>query len=95
MEVIIQKSNKKDKKLQAVIDGKRTVQFGLKNASDFTRHKDPERKARYINRHKKEDWTDPYRASTLSRYILWNLPTIGASIKDMNRRFGIKIIKKF
>jgi hypothetical protein len=44
MEVIIQKSNKKDKKLQAVIDGKRTVQFGLKNASDFTINKDPEKK---------------------------------------------------
>jgi hypothetical protein len=40
MEVVIQQSRKKGKKLDAVIDGKKTVSFGQKNASDFTLHKD-------------------------------------------------------
>jgi DNA-directed RNA polymerase subunit M/transcription elongation factor TFIIS len=47
--------SQRHKKLEAVIDGKKTVPFGQKNASDFTLHKDPERKARYINRHKKNE----------------------------------------
>ena len=53
MEVIIKKSRKPDKKFDAVIDGKKTVSFGAKNYSDYTLHKDDERKTRYINRHKK------------------------------------------
>ena len=57
MEVIIKKSKKADKKFDAVIDGKKTVSFGSKGMSDYTLHKDDERKNRYINRHKKnEDW---------------------------------------
>ena len=46
MQVVIQKSHLPHKKLEAVIDGKRTVPFGQTNASDFTLRKDPERKAR-------------------------------------------------
>ena len=40
-EVVITKSNRKDKKMQAIIDGKKTVHFGQKNASDYTIHNDP------------------------------------------------------
>ena len=54
MEVIIRKSTKKDKKFDAIVDGKKTVSFGAAGMSDFTKHKDPERKDRYINRHKKK-----------------------------------------
>ena len=49
MEVIIRKSTKKDKKFDAIVDGKKTVSFGAAGMSDFTKHKDPERKERYIN----------------------------------------------
>ena len=63
MEVIITKSKKKDKKFDAIIDGKKTISFGAKGYSDFTQHKDPERKQRYLNRHKKnENWNDPKTA---------------------------------
>ena len=40
MEVVIQKSRRKDKKLDAVIDGKKTISFGAAGMSDFTLHKD-------------------------------------------------------
>ena len=53
MNIEISKSNKKDKKLTAVIDGKKTIHFGDSNYSDFTKHKDEARKERYIDRHKK------------------------------------------
>ena len=86
-EIIISKSKNKDKKYDARIDGKRTVSFGSAQHSDFTKHKDPERKQRYLDRHKKnENWSDPTTAGYLSRWILWAKPTIEESIKDLNKR---------
>ena len=52
IEIIITPSKKSDKKFDASIDGKKTVSFGAKGYSDFTQHKDPARKQRYLNRHK-------------------------------------------
>ena len=86
-EIIITKSKNKDKKYDARIDGKKTVSFGSAQPSDFTKHKDPERKQRYIDSHKKnENWSDPTTAGYLSRWILWAKPTIEESIKDLNKR---------
>jgi hypothetical protein len=69
-------------------DGTKT-RFGQQGAPDFTITKDEERKRLYRLRHKKDLETgDPKRAGYLSYYILWNLPTISASVKDYNRRFG-------
>ena len=39
MEVVLTKSEKPDKKYSARIDGSKTVNFGQKGASDFTKHK--------------------------------------------------------
>lgn len=73
------------------------VHFGAKKNgipySDYTIHKDPDRKARYIARHQKnEDWSDLNRAGAWSRWLLWNEPTLHDSIKDMEKRFNIKIV---
>lgn len=90
----IVKSTRSDKKLMAVFEechsGRtKTVHFGAVNYSDFTIHHDPERKQRYINRHSKnENWDDPTTAGALSRFILWNKPTLKASIADYKKRFG-------
>ena len=90
MNIEISKSNKKDKKLKAVIDGKKTIHFGQAGASDFTKHKDPERKDNYISRHKKrEDWgkTGVDTAGFMSKNLLWNKPTLEASVNDLNKRY--------
>ena len=72
----------------AIIDDRKTIHFGAKKYSDFTIHKDEERKQRYLNRHKKnENWNDPLTASFYATNILWNKPTITESIRDTNRRF--------
>ena len=69
------------------------IHFGQKGSSDYTFHKDKTRKERYLKRHEKnEDWNDLNKAGTFSRYILWNKPSIIASIKDMEKIFNIKII---
>jgi len=90
----IQPSERKDKKLVAVfgLDTGRTktVHFGAKGASDFTLNKDPERKERYLNRHsKRENWENPLTAGALSRWILWNKPTLKGSIADFKKRFNL------
>jgi len=88
MEIIISKSNRKDKKLKAVIDNKKTVHFGQAGASDMTQHKNEDRKKLYIDRHKKnENWNDYKTAGFYAKHILWNKPTIQESIKDTNNKF--------
>ena len=96
MQIVISPSSKPDKKFEARIDGKKSIHFGAKNYEDYTIHKDPERKERYIDRHSKnEDWNNPLTAGFYSRWILWNKPTITESIRDTNRRFpNLNIIYK-
>ena len=86
--IVIQPSNKKGKKYDAVIDGKKTVSFGASGYSDFTKHKDEDRKNNYIARHKpNQNWKDHTTAGSFAKNILWNKPTIKASIRDTNRKF--------
>ena len=96
MEVVIQTSRRKDKKLDAVIDGKKTISFGAAGMSDFTLHKDDDRKDRYIARHQKnENWRHPKTAGFYSKHILWNKPTLQASVNDLNARYkNINVIFK-
>jgi hypothetical protein len=96
MKVEIKPSTQKTKKLMAIFyddNGKKikTVHFGAKGMSDFTIHKDKERKERYLDRHRKrENWNEPMTAGALSRWILWNKPTLKASITDYKKRFKLK-----
>ena len=95
MKLTIKKSTKPKKKYMAVFRDKgkivRTTHFGARGMSDYTRHKDKTRKARYIKRHKKrENWNDKFSAGALSRYILWGEPTLHESIKKYKKRFRLK-----
>jgi hypothetical protein len=88
--VSIKKSTIKNKKYTAIfeINGrKKTTHFGFKGMSDYTRHKDPARKKRYSLRHSKDlNTKNPAKAGFLSMFILWNKPTLSASIADYRRR---------
>ena len=93
--VVIKKSDKSGKKFMAIFKDKdkkeKTIHFGAEGMSDFTIHKAPKRKARYIARHRKrENWNNPLTAGALSRWILWGEPTLSASIKDFKNRFKLK-----
>ena len=94
MKVIIKKSTNAKKKYMAIFyDGEKkvkTTHFGAANMSDFTKHKDEARKKNYLNRHQaRENWQDYKSAGSLSRYILWNKPTLRASIADYKKRFRL------
>lgn len=89
---ILSKSNLKTKKYMVYTPNGKTIQFGAAGYEDYTIHMDDKRKQRYLNRHKNEDWNDLNKAGTWSRYILWNIPSIHSSIKDMENKFNIKIV---
>lgn len=93
--VYLQKSNKPNKKYMVTI-GRKTVHFGSVGYSDYTKHKDPDRKKNYISRHKtRENWTKSgiKTAGFWSRWILWNEPGLLKSIKATEKKFKIKIIR--
>ena len=69
----------------------KTIRFGAFGMSDYTIHKDDKRKNNYIARHKvRENWADPSTAGFWSHWVLWNLPSISASLKDTINRFHLK-----
>ena len=95
IKVIIKKSNKEGKKLMAIFtmdNGRtRTTHFGASGMDDYTKTRDKEQKQRYLERHRRnENWNNPLSAGALSRWILWNKETRGASINDFKRRFNLK-----
>jgi hypothetical protein len=90
--VNIKKSNKSGKKLMATFEvggKKKIIHFGAAGMSDYTKHKNLERRNRYIFRHRKDLKTgDPTRAGYLSMFVLWNKPTLSASVADYRRRLA-------
>ena len=90
MEVVIQKPKKPDKKYDARTNGTKTVSFGQKGASDFTKHKNKDLKYRHIDRRKaRDDWTKSgvKAAGWMSKHVLRNMRTVQASIDDINKKF--------
>lgn len=91
---IVKRSTNKNKKYMVITPSGKTIHYGGSGYSDFTKHKDPERKKRYIDRHKKrENWTKSgiNTAGFWARWHLWNKETSKDSIKDIEKRFNIKI----
>ena len=80
-------------KYKAVFDNDgrtKSTKFGASGMDDFTLAKNVEQRDRYRTRHAKDLKTnDPTRAGYLSWFILWNKPTIEASIADYRRRFNM------
>ena len=92
MRVEISKSTRADKKYQAVSNGK-TVHFGAVGYQDYTQHQDPKRRDNYISRHGSEDWSRSNIMSPafMSRWLLWEKPSITAAIANLNRKYkGVK-----
>ena len=95
MKVIIKKSTNPEKKYMAIFydDSKKkvkTTHFGAAGMSDYTKHKDPERKKRYLARHKaRENWNNYMSAGSLSRYILWGEPAFRKSVNKYKERFNL------
>ena len=95
IKVVIKNSTKSEKKMMAVFTmdngRKKTVHFGSAGMDDYTKTRNKEQKSRYLKRHRRnEKWNSPMTAGALSRWVLWNKETRGASIADYKRRFSLK-----
>ncbi len=99
IEVKISKSTNSKKKLMAqfylhkgVPKPFKTTHFGAAGYTDYIKSKEKERRARYLERHKKENWNDYKSAGSLSRWILWGPSTnLQNNIKSFATRFKLKI----
>ena len=91
----VRKSHKSEKKWDAVFDKngrEKVVSFGAAGMSDYTKHKDKTRRARYLQRHKGmgEHWDKPDTPGALSRWILWGPSTsFRKSVKAYKKRFRL------
>jgi L-rhamnose mutarotase len=96
MFVNITKSTRQGKKMMAIFYDEtkkklKTTHFGAVGYNDYTITGDLQAKMNYLQRHeKREDWSDYMTPGSLSKHILWNKPTIKASIEDYLHRFKLK-----
>ena len=94
---IIKPSSRKDKKLMVLMGPDMTHHFGQAGYEDYTTANNDVKKKSYIARHSvNEDWSKKgiHTAGFWAKHVLWNKPTIRGSIKDLQKKFGIKIIYK-
>jgi len=96
MYVNITKSTRQGKKMMAIFYDEakkkvRTSHFGAVGYNDYTITGDLQAKMNYIARHKeRENWNDYMSSGSLAFYILWDKPTLTASIQEYMRRFKLK-----
>lgn len=96
MYVNIKPSTSQGKKMMAIFYDEakkkvKTTHFGAVGYDDYTGHQDLQRKMNYLSRHEtREDWNDYMSSGCLSKYILWNKPSLTESIKDYMNRFKLK-----
>ncbi len=94
--VYLKKSTKPDKKFMVKV-GNKTIHFGARGMSDYTIHKDKDRMKLYVKRHggMNENWKKSGIATAgfWSKHLLWNKPSLTDSMKDIEKKFRIKIKK--
>ena len=88
--MFITQSTRKDKRYMATFHNGTKVHFGLKGAETYIDHQDKAKREAYLKRHaKNEDWSNPYTAGALSRWILWNGENISGNISEFKKRFKL------
>ena len=88
------KSTRQGKKYVAIFSDGVKTHFGGAGCGDFTVYsaRDPriarQKRRAYIARHgATESWKDPRTPATLSRFILWEKPTIAEALLAYRRKF--------
>lgn len=75
----------------ATFSNGKTVHFGSEGSKTYLDHGDKKKREAYLARHKvNENWTDPYSAGALSRFLLWGDSTsLEANHQAFMRKFGV------
>ena len=97
----VTRSARRGKKLTAVFEspsGRRLIRhFGAAGHGDYTLYwrvsprLAAEKRRQYIARHGRggEDWEDPTTPGALSRYLLWEKPTLREALAAFRARFSV------
>lgn len=73
-----------------VFDDKTRVPFGAFGMGDYTINKDPARRRLYLLRHRsRENWNNPKTPGALSRWLLWETPSLEKNLSLFKSRFGL------
>jgi hypothetical protein len=69
----------------------KTTKFGAAGMDDYTKTHDKEQRARYIQRHSRnENWSDPTSAGSLSKHLLWGESTsLMANLRAFRNKFNL------
>ena len=67
------------------------IHFGDDRYQDFTIHQDPERKKRYLARHK-DDPKSLHTPGGLSRDILWSRNNLQDAAKFASQKHGVRVV---
>lgn len=97
MIITLKKSPNRQKKYRVIFDNATTVDFGASGYEDYTIHKNKIRMKSYLKRHKpREKWgkTGIKTAGFWSRWLLWHKPSLNEAKRNIEKRFGVKIILK-
>lgn len=93
---ILKISDRNDKRFVIIMDNMKH-HFGLKGGKTFIDNRTEKERLNYLARHKvNENWEKSgiHTAGFWSRWLLWNKPTLSESIKDVEKKFNVKIINK-
>jgi hypothetical protein len=97
MDFVLSRSDKYTKKyvvkfINPKTGRQKSLNFGAFGMEDYTTSKDDKRRERYLQRHHaREDWKDLSSAGAWSRWLLWEKKTLPSAIRNMEKKFGIKI----
>lgn len=92
----VHRSSNPRKKYVAIFDDGSRVHFGGKGCMDYTLYYAKEgrvvadsKRRLYLKRHRaRENWEDPKSPGALSRWLLWEEPTLANALKKFKKRFG-------
>jgi len=95
----LRKSTRKDKKWSMEMPSYgHTHHFGAKGMRDRTLIKNPAERMKawksYQARHRKDPIGDVHSPAALSWYLLWSADTLSQGIKNYERKFNVKVVKK-
>jgi hypothetical protein len=82
-----------DKKYAATIKNKttgreKTIKFGAKGYTDYTKGATEEQKKAYLTRHKaRENWSDPTTAGFWAKHVLWNEKSVAKSLAQTKSKY--------
>ena len=86
----VKKSTREKKKWMANFDNGDTIHFGHTDFSDYTLHKDKDRRANYRSRHASGKNAKPNSADALAYHLLWGESTsLQQNIKDYKKKYNV------